>query len=181
MRIPKTTIILLTVLSLTMTVVATAEENWLQFKYDSRHSGNAPDRIVTTPLGLLGAVPLTDAIFTAPVVLDGRVYIIDGSGVIFCINTSSLEVLWKYDTGADKANCNNVSSPAIVGRYLHVGTMAGSYIVLDKHNGNLVKKFSCGEPIFSSPVVANDRVYFATLGTKVYALETDGEVRWIWD
>ncbi len=151
MRIPKTIITLLTVLSLTLAATATAAENWLQFKYDSRHSGNVPDRNVTTPLGLLGAVPLTDAVFTAPVVADGRVYVVDGSGVAFCIDASTLDVLWKFDTGADKANCNNISSPAIAGRYLHFGTMAGSYFVLDKNSGNVVKKISCGEPAGTIP------------------------------
>ena len=35
-------------------VVATAEvsaEDWPQFKFDARHSGNVPDRDVTLPLG----------------------------------------------------------------------------------------------------------------------------------
>ena len=147
MRVPKTIIILLTVLSLTCAATAAAVENWLQFKYDSRHSGNVPDRSVKTPIGLIGAVPLTDAVFTAPVVADGRVYIVDGSGVAFCIDTSTLDVLWKFDTGAGKSNCNNISSPAIAGSYLHFGTMAGSYFVLDKNSGEVVKKISCGEPI----------------------------------
>ena len=181
MRISKTIITLLIVISLTLAATVTAAENWLQFKYDSRHSGNVPNRSVTTPLGLLGAVPLTDAVFTAPVVSDGRVYSADGSGVVFCIDISTLDVLWKFDTGADKANCNNVSSPAISGRYLHVGTMTGSYFVLDKNNGNVIKKLSCGEPVFSAPVVANDRVYFATLGSQVYAIEPNGKICWIWD
>ena len=153
MKIPKTIIIPLTILSLTLTATATAEENWIQFKYDCRHSGNVPDRSVTTPLGLLGAIPLTDAVFTAPVVADGRVYIVDGSGVAFCINVSTHEILWKFETGTDKSNCNNVSSPAIAGDYLHFGTMAGSYFVLDKDSGEVVKKISCGEPVFSAPVV----------------------------
>ena len=56
---------------------ATAE-NWTQWKFDCRHSGNAPDREVTTPLGLLAVAPLSDAIFTAPVVADGRVYAVGG-------------------------------------------------------------------------------------------------------
>ena len=76
---------------------------------------------MASDLGLIGAVPLTDAVFTAPVVADGRVYAVDGSGVAFCIDASTLRVLWKSETAGDKANCNNVSSPAIVGRYLHFG------------------------------------------------------------
>lgn len=174
---------MLTILSLTLAAAAsaTAAENWLQLKYDCRHSGNVPDRNVTTPLGLIGAVPLTDAVFTAPVVADGRVYIVDGSGVVFCIDASTLDVLWKFNTGTSKSNCNNVSSPVIDGQYLHVGTMAGSYFVLDKNSGKVVKKIACGEPVLSSPVTSGGRVYFATLGSRVYALEPDGKVCWTWD
>ncbi|TKJ35046.1 MAG: hypothetical protein CEE38_16450 [Planctomycetes bacterium B3_Pla] len=169
------------VLLLMLVTQAAAAENWLQFKYDSRHSGNVPDRNVTTPLGLVGAVPLTDAVFTAPVVSDGRIYVVDGSGVTFCIDASTLRILWKSDTGGEKANCNNVSSPAIAGRYLHFGTMAGYYYVLDKTSGDVVKKIPCGEPILSAPVVAGGRVYFATLGSQVYAVEPDGTICWTWD
>jgi outer membrane protein assembly factor BamB len=164
-----------------MVTTVAAAEDWLQFKYDCRHSGNVPDRSVTTPLGLVGTVPLTDAVFTAPVVADGRVYVVDGAGVAFCIDAATLRVLWKFESRGGEANCNNVSSPAIAGRYLHFGTMAGSYYVLDAASGTVVKEIACGEPVFSTPVVANDRAYFATLGSKVYAVEADGTVCWTWD
>ncbi|MHC4891610.1 MAG: outer membrane protein assembly factor BamB family protein, partial [Planctomycetota bacterium] len=177
----KTKMILIAITFLICLTTAAAEENWRQFKYDCRHSGDVPDRSVTTPLGLIGAVPLTDAIFTAPVVADGRVYVVDGAGVAFCIDAATLRIIWKFPTRGGRANCNNVSSPAIAGRYLHFGTMAGSYYVLDAANGNVVKEIVCGEPIFSTPVVANDRMYFATLGSQVYALEPDGTVCWKWD
>ena len=160
---------------------AARAEDWLQFKYDAGHSGNVPDRSVTTPLGLVGAVPLTDAVFTAPVVADGRVYAVDGSGVAFCIDTETLRVVWKTATPGGAANCNNVSSPAVAGRYLHLGTTAGAYCVLDRESGEIVRTIPCGEPVFSTPVVAGDRVYFATLGARVYALRHDGTICWTWD
>jgi len=174
-------VLLLTLMGMTTVV---AGEDWLQFKYDCRHSGNVPDRTVTIRqggLGLIGAVPLTDAVFTAPVVADGRVYVVDGAGVAFCIDAATLRVVWKFESPGGKANCNNISSPAIAGRYLHFGTMAGSYYVLDRTNGAVVKEIACGEPIFSTPVVANNRVYFATLGSQVYALGPDGTICWFWD
>ena len=158
-----------------------SNEHWPQYKYDCRHSGNVPDRNVTTPLGLIGAVPLTDAIFTAPVLAGGRIYVVDGSGVAFCLNTATLGIEWRYKTGGGKTNCNNVSSPAISEGYLHFGTTTGSYYVLSASSGAVVKQITCGEPVFSSPVVANGRIYFATLGSRVYALEPDGTVCWIWD
>jgi len=176
-----TTAILFVATLLANTAIVSAAEDWLQLKYDARRSGNVPERSVTTPLGLIGAVPLTDAVMTAPVVADGRIYVVDGSGAAFCIDAATLNVLWKFQTSGGNGNCNNVSSPAVVGRYLHFGTMAGSYYVLDTSDGSVVAKIPCGEPIFSAPVIADQRAYFATLGSKVYAVEPDGSVCWTWD
>jgi outer membrane protein assembly factor BamB len=181
MKLRQVLFFLWVILFLTVGTNATFAEDWLQFKYDCRHSGNVPDRSVAADLGLLGAIPLTDAIFTAPVVANGRIYVVDGAGTAFCIDGSSLSVVWKFVSGGGRANCNNVSSPAISGRYLHFGTMAGSYYVLDTADGTVVKEIPCGEPIFSTPVAANNRVYFATLGSQVYALEPDGTICWMWD
>ncbi len=159
---------------------ASAEE-WLQFKFDARHSGNAPERSLETPLGLVGAVPLTDGIYTSPVVADNRIYVVDGAGVAFCIDAESLDVVWKTATKGGAENCNNVSSPAIAGEYLHFGTMSGIYYVLDRKTGAVVREIDCKDPIFSAPVAGAGRVYFVTLGSQVYAVEPDGEVAWTWD
>ncbi|MHB1034037.1 MAG: PQQ-binding-like beta-propeller repeat protein [Pirellulales bacterium] len=160
---------------------ACGAESWLQAKFDAARSGNVPQRSVQTPLGLVGAVPLSDAIFTAPVVDQGKIFAIDGAGVVWAIDAKTLEVIWRRPTGGGKANSNNVSSPAIVGDRLHVGTMAGHYYVLDTATGSVIRDIDCGEPIFSSQLVLNDRVYFATLGSRVYALTPQGEVVWTWD
>ena len=160
---------------------ATAKEDWPQLKFDCRRSGNVPERTVTGPLGLLGAVPLTDAVFTAPAVADGRVFVVDGAGVAFGINAATLEVEWRRETRGGPASCSNVSSPAVAGSYLHFGTMSGSHYVLKCSSGEVIKEIRCGEPIFSAPVVANGRVYVVTLGSRVYALEPDGTLCWQWD
>ncbi len=166
---------------LAMGGISDGGENWHQLKFDSRHSGNVAQRSVSTPLGLIAAAPMTDAVFTAPVVADGRVYAIDGAGVVHALDADTLDAVWSFATAGGKANCNNVSSPAISGGYLHVGTMAGTYYVLDVANGSVIRKIECGEPIFGAPVVGNGRVYFATLGSVVHALQPDGTVCWIWD
>lgn len=158
-----------------------AAEDWPQSKYDARRSGNVPDRQISLPLGLVGAVPLTDGIYTSPVVADGRVYVVDGSGVAFAIDAQSLKVVWKTPTRGGQANVDNVSSPAVAGPYLHFGTTAGWYYVLDRSSGKVVREICCGEPILSAPVVTGKRVYFATLGSRVNALEFDGTLAWQWD
>jgi len=160
---------------------ASAGDQWRQLKFDSRHSGNAAERSVATPLGLLAAVPLSDAVFTGPAVAGGKAFVLDGSGVLWAIDTETFQVAWRFATPGGPRNCNNVSSPAVVDRYVHFGTMAGDYFVLDAASGTVVKQIACGEPIFSAPVVGQDRVYFATLGSRVYAVTADGETIWDWD
>ncbi|MCB1061710.1 MAG: PQQ-binding-like beta-propeller repeat protein [Verrucomicrobiae bacterium] len=157
-------------------------EDWPQFKFDSRHSGNAADReIDPAKLGFQGAVPLTDGIYTAPVIADGTIYVLDGSGVAFAIDAETLAVTWKTPTKGGPGNCNNVSSPAIAGPYLHFGTTAGIYYVLNRADGSVVREIDLRDPIFSTPVVSGDRVYLVTLGAQVLALSHDGIESWRWD
>lgn len=160
---------------------AFSSDSWPQTQGDALHSGNATAAVVAERPGLLGTVPMTDGIYTSPVVADGIVYVVDGSGVVFAVDATTLAVRWKFATRGGAANCNNVASPAIAGRYLHVGTMAGYYYVLDRSTGEVVREIDCREAIFSSPVAGQDRVYFATLGAQVYAVEPDGVVAWTWD
>jgi len=155
--------------------------DWPQFKFDAGHSGNVPDRTVAAPLELIAAAPLTDAVFTAPAVANGRVFVVDGAGAAFCLDGSTLAVVWKFQTRCGGANCNNVSSPAVIDGFMHFGTTAGFYYVLKAADGGLVQEINCGEPVFSAPVVANGRVYCATLGSRVFALAPDGARLWEWD
>jgi len=163
-------------------LAAAGEEQWIQYKFDSGHSGYAPDRSLGFSLGLVGAVPLTDSIFTSPVVADGFVFVVDGSGVAFCFDSKTLKERWRFKSAGGAFNCNNVSSPVVAGgKYLHFGTTGGRYYVLRTSDGALVREINCGEPIFSAPVAAGGRVYFATLGSRLYALKPDGTILWTWD
>lgn len=169
------------VLTLATTSSDLSAEDWLQYKFDAGHSGNAPDREIETPLGLVAAVPLSDGVYASPVIADGKVYVVDGSGVAFCFDAKTLKPVWRTPTRGGADNCNNVSSPAITGKFLHFGTMSGWYCVLDRETGKIIREIDCRDPIFSAPAVSQGRVYFATLGSQVYAVEPDGEVAWTWD
>jgi len=158
-----------------------AAESWPQLQGDALRSGNAPQRLLPEKLGLLGAVPLTDGIYASPVVADGKAYAIDGAGVVHCIDAQSLKVDWTFATRGGPGNCNNVATPAISGEFLHVGTTAGYYYVLNRATGDVVREIDCREPIFAAPAAGKDRVYFATLGAQVYAVEPNGELAWSWD
>jgi outer membrane protein assembly factor BamB len=174
-------------IALTVAILVTAAsapgnaEDWLQARFDGRRSGDASERTLALPLGLIAAAPLSDAVLASPVVSGGRVYAVDGSGVAWCFEADTLSPVWKFESPGGKANCNNVCSPAVVGRFVHFGTMGGSYYVLEAESGKLVRKIETGDPIFGAPAVGGDRAYFATLGSRVYAVKPDGIVCWMWD
>jgi outer membrane protein assembly factor BamB len=168
-------------IALVFSLTASAED-WPQFMFNAAHSGNAaPIDLDVENLGLQGAVAMTDGIYTSPVVASGKVYVVDGSGCAACFDAKTLKELWRFQSKGGKQNVNNVSSPAIAGNWLHFGTTAGFYYVLDRDSGAVVAEIDCGEPIFSTPVVAKDRVYVATLGAQVLAMTFEGKQLWKWD
>jgi outer membrane protein assembly factor BamB len=155
--------------------------DWPQLLGNRLRSGDASTVSLKSPLGLVAAIPLTDAALASPVVSDGKAFVVDASGVVFAIDTKTHKILWKFATSGGAGNCNNVAAPAVVGKYLHVGTMAGNYFVLDRDSGAVVRMIDCAEPVFAAPVIGDSRVYFATLGARVYAVKPDGELVWTWD
>ncbi|GAB5442682.1 MAG: hypothetical protein Fues2KO_30310 [Fuerstiella sp.] len=159
----------------------TASADWHQLQGNAQHSGDVSNQVIADELGLIAAVPTTDAIQASPVIADGRIFVMDGSGVVFAVDAVSHEVLWQHTTRGGAGNCNNVAAPAVAGDYLHVGTMAGYYYVFEASTGRVVNKIDCREPIFSAPAVGEQRVYFATLGARLYAVEPDGTKVWDWD
>ncbi len=161
--------------------VTRANGEWTQLKGDALRSGNASACNLQMPIGLVAAIPVSDAIYTSPVVADGKLFVLDGAGVVSAIDTLTWETLWQFATRGGAGNCNNVASPALIGDFLHVGTTAGYYYVLEIGSGRVVAEIDCQEPVFSAPVVGNGRVYVATLGARVFALEPNGQRIWTWD
>ena len=169
------------VLALTGVGRSPAAQDWPQLQGNAARSGNAPQVSLPDSLGLLAAVPMTDGIYASPVIRDGTAYVIDGAGMVAAIDLQTRKTRWRFATQGGLGNCNNVAAPAVAGDYLHVATTSGYYYVLDRDKGEVVEKIDCGEPVFSAPAVGKDRVYFATLGAKVYAVEPAGKVVWTWD
>lgn len=183
MTTPKTTVAILGLATVTCWLVGatTVSADWPQLQGNSLRSGNFPQVSLQDSLGLVAAFPTTDAVMASPVVSNGKVFVVDGSGVVFAFDIATRKLVWKFSTSGGTGNCNNVAAPAVAGDFVHVGTMAGYYYVLNRDTGDVVRRIDCGEPVFAAPAVANGRVYFATLGAQVYALTPNGEVQWTWD
>lgn len=163
---------------MTLVLALLLQQDWTQLKGDARRSGDVPDRGLALPLGLAGALPMSDGLYASPAVAGGTLYAVDGSGLVAAFDAVTLAKKWATPT---RGGVNNVSAPAVAGRHLHVGTTAGIHYVLDRETGAILKELDVREPIFSAAAVGNGRVYVATLGARIYALEPDGSVAWTWD
>jgi len=71
------------------TSLALASDDWPQLQGDALRSGNAPAASIELPLGLVATLPLTDGIYAAPVVADGKLVAIDGAGVVSAFDATS--------------------------------------------------------------------------------------------
>ncbi|MCA9177811.1 MAG: PQQ-binding-like beta-propeller repeat protein [Planctomycetales bacterium] len=167
--------------ALALPVLGWSADAWPQLLGSATRSGNAPHAELPQRLSLLAAVPMTDGVYASPVVEGETVYVLDGAGAVTAIDTQTWKVRWRFQTEGGAGNCNQVAAPALIGDYLHIGTTAGYYYVLDKRDGSVVKRIDLAEPVFSSPAVSGERVYVATLGARVFALSAAGDVAWSWD
>src|SRR4051794_15772314 len=126
-------------------------DEWPQLQGNALRSGNAPAAEVKTPLGLVGAVPLTDGIYAAPVVADGKVFVVDGSGVVVAFDAQSLKELWRFATRGGAGDRNKDAPPPRIGQDVHPRPTARHHLFPPNHNREGGRENDPPEPRLSSP------------------------------
>ena len=109
------------------------------------------------------------------VVSEGVAFIGNARGHIRAVSMKTGKVAWRTDTGDKMA-----ASPAVVGDEIIVHTMStGRVLVLNRYNGKILRRFTIGSPIESSPVVKNGIDYFGAWSGVVYAFDLRrGRAKW---
>lgn len=104
---------------------------------------------------------------------DERLYLGSHDGVFYALHARTGRVLWKTALGS-------VSSRPIVDRgRIFVGTDDGFMTCLDTSGGEVIWRYATRGPIFESPTLAGDVLYFSNEADQVYALEAQtGKFRW---
>ena len=83
-------------------------------------------------------------------------------------------VKWKFQTGGEV-----ISSPALAGGVVYVGSNDGRLYAIDEASGVLKWKFATAARITSSPAVVDGVVYFGSYDGNFYAVDAaTGKVRW---
>jgi outer membrane protein assembly factor BamB len=96
------------------------------------------------------------------------------SGVYASAAPTLTALAWKFKTAG-----RVISTPAVVGDAIYVGSTDGSLYALNRADGSQRWKFDTQGPIASSPAVAGGLVYCSSVDGNVYAVDAaTGKVRW---
>ena len=125
---------------------------------------------------LLWEYSVDNSIGSSPTVFNNKVFFTCKNGGLYCLNENG-GFVWEKNIGS------SVSSPSICDNKIFVGSgsfgSAGKFYCFDE-NGNKLWEYEPNGPVQSSPVIANNKIYFATNtenGT-IYCLGEDGNLIW---
>lgn len=84
-------------------------------------------------------------------------------------------VAWKFKTGG-----RVISSPAVAGGLVVVGSADGSLYGINRSDGTQRWKFDTKGPVMSSPAIADGLVYVSSVDGNIYAVDSaTGTQRWV--
>lgn len=117
----------------------------------------------------------------APVVANGRVYVMDTNARIRAVDATSGNVVWSVDfgvSGRDEASQYG-GGVSVDGDTLYVTNGLGDVAALNAANGSQKWKKRPGGPLRGSPTVAYGSVYVMSQDNQIFSLKAeDGEVQW---
>ena len=121
-----------------------------------------------SPLGGIAASPL---------LINGKLYVGNLAGALYCINPLNGEEQWRYDS---KAAIH--SSPVAADSLIVFANDAGVVYCLDGRSGVEVWRYQTGAAIFGAAMVAGGTVFVGSRDHMLYAIEAEnGRIRWNFD
>jgi outer membrane protein assembly factor BamB len=107
-------------------------------------------------------------IYGKPLVAEGMVYFGAYDGNVYALDAASGTCVWVFE-GTDGPIIGGVAL-AEEAEILYVGSDDGNLYGLDPANGNLkIGPFDAGDAIWTTPLIVEDRMYFTTVGGRVWA------------
>jgi len=152
--------------------------DWPMYQHDAQHSGCSADE-VSPPLRLAWKTKIGLST-SQPIVAGGRVYSGTVAGEVLALRCADGRLLWKRPVGDLVAfSCAYAAGTVYVGAC--VG-QAGRLVALAADTGEEKWRFAVPGRIWSSPIVAEGRVFFGCNDGRLYSLDaTTGRLLWSLD
>lgn len=114
-----------------------------------------------------------------PVLKDNIAITGSSDGTIFAIDVDKKALLWKYQTGESIYRCapyntdyrSLLSSPAISGDLIFMGSGDGSLYIFDMASGKKIGEHVIGSPVLSTPLITEDRLFVGDYDGNVHAFK----------
>lgn len=117
----------------------------------------------------------------SPVIGDGKLFVVDTSGVVYAFDATSGARLWSHSTeneGDLKASAFGGGASFDNGKVFATNG-AGDLLALDAATGNELWKVTPAGPLRGSPTIAFGSVYVMTQDNQIFALDAkDGKLNW---
>ncbi len=124
----------------------------------------------------------SDGRLTAPpIVVGGRVYVLDAGAVVRAFSATTGAGLWKTSLVPEGRDGDGAYGGGLAsdGTRIYATTAFGEALALDAGSGAILWRQKFDGPIRAAPTVANGHMYFVTLTNEVDALNTvDGSSVW---
>lgn len=112
----------------------------------------------------------------AATVHNGRVYAADLAGRLHCVDAAAGEAKWIFK---DPHRGSFYTCPAVADGKVLLGSQSGWFFAVDAETGVLVWEKDFGNPVFNSPAVLGDSVFFGDEGMFAHRLRIkDGSEIW---
>jgi outer membrane protein assembly factor BamB len=146
--------------------------------YGNLALGNAPQRQWT--VGIAGSNNRR-RLAAAPVIGDGKMFVMDTEGVVHAFDARSGAPLWtaSFEIKGDGASSVFGGGASYDGGRVYVTTGVGTVAALDAGTGKELWKVKPAGPLRGSPTIALNAVYVMTQNNEIYALNAaDGTPLW---
>lgn len=128
--------------------------------------------------GLLWSQPLHASPLSFNAVHNGRVFIADTGGYVYCFDAASGTLVWETKVGG----ICDISSPTLSGGLLFIGTRDeadGALLALSEMTGEILWRYGVGCSITAPPSVAGGILFCGSDGWNAYAFDIgDGLGNW---
>ncbi len=117
----------------------------------------------------------------APVVADGRLYVIDTEAVVHAFDAQNGARIWstQIEVKGDGKASRFGGGVSVFGNRVYATNGVGDVVAMDAANGSEIWKVRPAGPLRGSPTISNSNVYVMTQDNQIYALSmNDGSVQW---
>ncbi len=108
----------------------------------------------------------------SPVIADGVLYVGSWGGTMYAVDATSGDLLWAYPTARQPTH----SSVAVGEQSIFFGGVDGRLYAVNKQQGTTAWRFQARGPIYGTPVLAGERLYFGDSSGMFWCLRAgDGQ------